>query len=81
MDLTDVLVAIGEIAQERERGIAILIDEVQFLSPKQLEALIQAVHKTVQRKLPITFVGAGPAPDRGARGRCEVVRRAAVPVP
>lgn len=59
MDLTDVLVAIGEIAQERERGIAILIDEVQFLSPKQLEALIQAVHKTVQRKLPITFVGAG----------------------
>lgn len=59
MDLTDVLVAIGEIAQERERGVAILIDEVQFLSPKQLEALIQAVHKTVQRKLPITFVGAG----------------------
>ncbi|MBS0022678.1 ATP-binding protein [Microbacterium paraoxydans] len=59
MDLTDVLVAIGEIAQERHRGVAILIDEVQFLSTKQLEALIQAVHKTVQRKLPITFVGAG----------------------
>ncbi|MFP3326077.1 hypothetical protein R0K05_23790, partial [Planococcus sp. SIMBA_160] len=37
----------------------ILIDEVQFLSTRQLEALIQAVHKTVQRKLPITFVGAG----------------------
>ncbi|MFE6734856.1 AAA family ATPase [Microbacterium sp. NPDC057650] len=59
LDLTDVLVAIGEIAQERERGVAILIDEVQFLSPRQLEALIQAVHKTVQRKLPVTFVGAG----------------------
>lgn len=59
LDLTDVLVALGEIAQERERGIAILIDEVQFLSARQLEALIQAVHKTVQRKLPITFVGAG----------------------
>lgn len=59
LDLTDVLVAIGEIAKERERGVAILIDEVQFLSRRQLEALIQAVHKTVQRKLPVTFVGAG----------------------
>ncbi|WP_341941091.1 ATP-binding protein [Microbacterium sp. LWH10-1.2] len=59
MDLTDVLVAIGEIAKERERGVAILIDEVQFLSARQLEALIQAIHKTVQRKLPVTFVGAG----------------------
>lgn len=59
MDLTDVLVAIGEIAKEQDRGVAILIDEVQFLSALQLEALIQAIHKTVQRKLPITFVGAG----------------------
>lgn len=59
MDLTDVLVAVGEIAKERGRGIAILIDEVQFLSVLQLEALIQAIHKTVQRKLPVTFVGAG----------------------
>src|SRR5690606_11964504 len=59
LDLTDVLVAIGELAQERERGVAILVDEVQFLSTRQLEALIQAIHKTVQRKLPVTFVGAG----------------------
>ncbi|WP_341932938.1 ATP-binding protein [Microbacterium sp. LWO14-1.2] len=59
MDLTDVLVAVGEAAQEHGRGVAILIDEVQFLSARQLEALIQAIHKTVQRKLPITFVGAG----------------------
>lgn len=59
LDLTDVLVAIGDMAKERERGVAILIDEVQFLSARQLEALIQAVHKTVQRKLPVTFVGAG----------------------
>jgi len=59
MDLTDVFVAIGEVAKERERGVALLIDEVQFLSTQQLEALIQAIHKTVQRKLPVTFVGAG----------------------
>ncbi|WP_312854936.1 ATP-binding protein [Agromyces agglutinans] len=59
MDLTDVFVALGEAAQEQGRGVALLIDEVQFLGRSQLEALIQAVHKTVQRKLPITFVGAG----------------------
>lgn len=59
MDLTDVLVAIGEAAKEQERGVVILIDEVQFLGARQLEALIQAVHKTVQKSLPVTFVGAG----------------------
>jgi type II secretory pathway predicted ATPase ExeA len=59
MDLTDVFVALGEAAAEQQRGVALLIDEVQFLGRAQLEALIQAVHKTVQRKLPITFVGAG----------------------
>jgi len=59
MDLTDVFVALGEAAEEQERGVALLIDEVQFLGRTQLEALIQAVHKTVQRRLPITFVGAG----------------------
>lgn len=59
MDLTDVFVAVGDAAKEKGRGIAILIDEVQFLSRGQLEALIQAVHKTVQKKLPLTFVGAG----------------------
>ncbi|WP_066586623.1 ATP-binding protein [Cellulomonas timonensis] len=59
MDLTDVLVAVGEAAKEKGRGVALLIDEVQFLSTVQLEALIQAVHKTVQKKLPVTFVGAG----------------------
>lgn len=59
MDLTDVFVALGEAAAEQGRGVALLIDEVQFLGRAQLEALIQAVHKTVQRRLPITFVGAG----------------------
>lgn len=59
MDLTDVFVAVGEAARERQRGVALLIDEVQFLSAVQLEALIQGVHKTVQKKLPLTFVGAG----------------------
>lgn len=59
LDLTDVLVTVGEAAREHRTGVVILIDEVQFLTVGQLESLIQAIHKTVQRSLPITFVGAG----------------------
>lgn len=59
LDLTDALVALGELAKEQTKGVVLLFDEVQFLRSAQLEALIQAVHKCVQRKLPITFVGAG----------------------
>jgi len=59
MDLTDVFLSLGEAAHERDRGVVLLFDEVQFLSRTQLEALIEALHKMVQRKLPITMVGAG----------------------
>lgn len=59
LDLTDVFLAIGQAAAERGRGVVLLFDEVQFLHPQQLEALIEALHKMVQRKLPITMVGAG----------------------
>lgn len=59
MDLTDVFLAIGDAALEQERGVVLLLDEVQFLTKPQLEALIEALHKMIQRKLPITMVGAG----------------------
>lgn len=59
LDLTDVFLAVGEAAAERSRGVVLLFDEVQFLSRDQLEAVIEALHKMVQRKLPITLVGAG----------------------
>ena len=58
-DLADVFEALGEAARERESGVVFLFDEIQFLSKPELEALIGAVHRTVQRQLPITFAGAG----------------------
>jgi hypothetical protein len=58
-DLTDVFVALGEAAQEHGSGVVFLIDEVQFLEAPEFEALIAAIHKTIQRQLPITLVGAG----------------------
>lgn len=59
MDLTDVFLALGEAAREQQKGVVLLFDEIQFLSTSQLEAVIEALHKMVQRKLPITLVGAG----------------------
>ncbi len=58
-DVTDVLVSLGEAAAEHGTGVVLLMDEVQFLSSSQLEALIAALHRTVQRSLPITLVAAG----------------------
>lgn len=58
-DLTDVFIGLGEAAQEQGSGVVFLIDEVQFLQAPEFEALIAAIHKTVQRQLPITLVGAG----------------------
>ena len=58
-DLTDVLVALGEAAAQHNQGVVLLLDEIQFLTRLQLEALIAAIHKTVQRQLPITLTAAG----------------------
>lgn len=58
-DLVDVFVEVAKAARDRKTGIALLIDEVQFLSKGQLEALISALHKITQLRLPLTMVGAG----------------------
>ncbi len=58
-DLTALLIAVGEAAADEGKGIVILLDEVQFLTQPQLEALITGLHKCVQRELPVTMVGAG----------------------
>ncbi len=58
-DLSDLLTALGEAAQDHESGVAFLLDEIQLLKKQELEALITALHQTSQRDLPITLVGAG----------------------
>jgi hypothetical protein len=58
-DLTELLVAVGEAAADHQTGVVLLLDEIQFLRREQLEAVVAAIHKTVQRELPITMVGAG----------------------
>lgn len=58
-DLTDVLVAVAEAARDRERGVLVAVDEVQYLSERELSALIVAVHRATQLNLPLVVVGAG----------------------
>jgi len=58
-DLAEVFVAAGEAAKARKSSIVILIDEIQNLPSEEFEALIMAVHRTDQKKLPIMIVGAG----------------------
>jgi hypothetical protein len=58
-DLADLVVALGEVAKESGRGVVFLFDEIQHLPRVDFEALIAALHKSVQHALPITFVGAG----------------------
>jgi hypothetical protein len=49
----------AEAAADHQTGVVLLLDEIQFLRREQLEAVVAAIHKTVQRELPITMVGAG----------------------
>lgn len=58
-DLTDMLVAAGEAAVEQGGGVLLAIDEIQYLSTKELAGLISAIHRTTQLDLPVVLVGAG----------------------
>lgn len=58
-DLPDLFLAVAEAAQERNTGVALLLDEIQYLSTKELSALIMAMHKMAQKKLPFVLIGAG----------------------
>lgn len=58
-DVTDLMIAGGEAAASRDRGILLSIDEIQYLEEEELAALITAIHRTTQLDLPIVLVGAG----------------------
>lgn len=59
IDLPNVFEALGEAAKEKSSAVAILIDEIQYLSQKELGAIIMAMHRMQQRQLPVVLLGAG----------------------
>jgi hypothetical protein len=58
-DLPNLFLSVAEAAEERRLPVALLIDELQYFSPKELSALIMAMHKMQQRQLPMVLLGAG----------------------
>ena len=58
-DLPDLFVALGDAAKSRNSTIVLILDEIQYLSEKEMSALIMSMHKVVQAQLPIVLIGAG----------------------
>lgn len=58
-DLSNLFIAVAEAAQDRKVVVALFIDEIQYLSEKELSALIMAMHKMQQLQLPLLLIGAG----------------------
>lgn len=58
-DLSELFIAVAEAAHDRKTSVAIFIDEIQYLTPRELSALIMAMHKMAQKQLPLVLVGAG----------------------
>lgn len=59
IDLPNLFQAIGEAAQERQTAVSILIDEIQYVSSKELGAIIMAMHRMQQKRLPLVLLAAG----------------------
>lgn len=58
-DLPDLIVAVAEAAKDAGRPIAVLLDELQYLTSEEFSALIMAMHRVSQRQLPFMLIGAG----------------------
>ena len=70
-DLQALLEAVGAAAQKGGTALVLFADEIQYVQEKELEALITALHRTVQRRLPVILVGAGLPQLRGRMGRAK----------
>ena len=58
-DLPQLFVLVGEAAKSKGTAFALLIDELQYFSEKELSSLIMAMHKLQQEGLPFVLIGAG----------------------
>jgi hypothetical protein len=58
-DIKDVLIATARAAQAATRPVALLVDELQYVSRPELAALIRGIHAVNQAGLPLVLFGAG----------------------
>ena len=59
MALPDLLSVVAEAALDRTASVAVFVDEIQYFGEKELSALIMAMHRIQQLRLPLVLVGAG----------------------
>lgn len=67
-DLQALLEAVGLAARQAGTALVLFIDELQYVAENQLAALIVALHRAAQRRLPVMLVGAGLPQLRGRMG-------------
>ena len=67
-DLQALLEAAGKAAGEADSALVLFIDELQYVREPELAALITALHRCAQRRLPVLLVGAGLPQLRGRMG-------------
>lgn len=70
-DLQALLEAVGTAAQAADTALVMFIDEMQYVPEEELAALITALHRCAQRRLPAVVVGAGLPQLRGRMGRAK----------
>lgn len=70
-DLQALLEAAGAAAQKADTVLALFVDELQYVKEDELAALVTALHRTAQRRLPVILVGAGLPQLRGRMGRAK----------
>jgi len=71
VDLAALFEAAGRAAKVAGTALVIFIDELQYVQEAQLAALISALHRCSQQKLPLCVVGAGLPQLRGRAGNAK----------
>ncbi len=70
-DLSELMMAVAQAASSRKVPVALIIDEMQYLSEDELSALITAIHRINQKQLPLILIGAGLPQLVGLTGKAK----------
>lgn len=70
-DLVELFVTLGEAVSQKKTVLILFIDEIQYIPEEQFAALIMALHKCVQKQLPVFLIGAGLPQLVGQAGRAK----------
>jgi hypothetical protein len=70
-DLAALLEQAAKAARAGETALVIFIDELQYVPQDQMAAMVSALHRCSQEKLPVTLIGAGLPQLRGQLGEAK----------